>query len=56
MQKEKEKLENERNSKFLYVFSLEIICFSWHLRPTPPSDYTPKPNEDTNKDKDYITQ
>jgi hypothetical protein len=28
MQKEKEKLENERNSKFLYVFSLEIICFS----------------------------
>ncbi len=42
--------------KFLYVFPLEIICFSWHLPPTPPSDYTPKPNEDTNKDKNYITQ
>jgi hypothetical protein len=41
---------------FLYVFPLEIICFSWHLPPTPPSDYMPKPNEDTNKDKNYITQ
>jgi hypothetical protein len=55
MQKEKEKIVNERTSKFLYVFPLEITCFSWHLRPMPPSDYTPKPNENTNKDKDYIT-
>lgn len=55
MQKEKEKIENERTSKFLYVFPLEITCFSWHLPPMPLSDYTPKPNENTNKDKDYIT-
>lgn len=56
MWKEKEKIENERTSNFLYVFPLEIICFSWHLPSTPPSDYMPKPNEDTNKDKNYITQ
>lgn len=55
MWKEKEKIENESTSKKLYVFPLEIICFSWHLPPTPLSDYMPKPNEDTNKDKNYIT-